>query len=120
MKFFRTLIICATPGLLVATNIVKAQSAEYPITFLEELYDTIDIAIPVLIALALALFLWGLVVFIAQSGNEQARTTGKQRMIWGVIALFVLVNVWGIVNLLQEMIGVEDDPGLTAPDVHTL
>ena len=66
----------------------------------------IDLLVPVLVALALALFIWGLVIFITQSDNDQGRASGKQKMIWGVIALFVIVSVWGLVNLLQQLTGV--------------
>jgi hypothetical protein len=66
----------------------------------------IDVLVPVLVALALALFIWGLVIFITQSDNDQGRAAGKQKMIWGIIALFVIVSVWGLVNLLQQLTGV--------------
>jgi len=79
---------------------LHAQDFSYLDDFFINTLGVIDTVVPVLIALALLFFLWGLVVFIAQSGNEQATTQGKQKMIWGLIALFVLVSVWGIVNIL--------------------
>jgi len=66
----------------------------------------LPLIITFLSALAVLYFVWGMVVFIAQSGNEQARAEGRQRMIWGIVALFVLVSVWGIVVILQTLVGV--------------
>ena len=58
---------------------------------------------PLLLAVAVLFFIWGVVVFIAKAGDEKARTEGKQRMVWGLVALFIIVSVWGIVALLYEI-----------------
>ena len=34
------------------------------------------------------------------------KETGKQIMIWGIIALFVMVSVWGLVNVLSNTTGI--------------
>ena len=58
------------------------------------------------LAIALVVFMWGLVMFIAQSGNEQAREVGKKRMLWGIVALFMIVSLWGVIALLADISGV--------------
>ena len=50
------------------------------------------------IALAVVLFFWGIVKFIAQDKKEE----GKTMMVWGVIALFVMFSVWGIISFMQK------------------
>ena len=58
------------------------------------------------IGLALALFIAGMVTFLAKGPtNEQAHEKGRQRMVWGVIALFFMVSVWGIISILQVFFG---------------
>jgi len=59
-------------------------------------------------AIALMVFIWGIVLFVARSGDENAVQEGKKRMMWGVIGLFLIVSIWGLINLLMEMFGVED------------
>lgn len=54
--------------------------------------------LPVLIGLALLLFIWGLVMFLTARGSEDSVSTGKQRMFWGIIILFVMVSFWGILS----------------------
>ncbi|HEY4493775.1 MAG TPA: pilin [Candidatus Paceibacterota bacterium] len=71
--------------------------------------------LPILTALALVVFIWGLVIFIGKAGDETARTEGKQRMIWGVIALFVIISIWGLVTFLQETTGTGGSSALPAP-----
>ena len=53
-------------------------------------------------ALALLVFLWGFVKFIFKLGSsEDAVEDGKRLMIWGVIGLFVMVSVWGLVRFIR-------------------
>ena len=56
----------------------------------------------IVIALAVLAFFWGLAKFIFNvSGDEKSVEEGKRIMIWGVIALFVMVSVWGIIRFVQ-------------------
>lgn len=69
--------------------------------------------VAIIIALALVFFLWGVAKFILNAGDPAERAKGKQVMVWGIIALFVMVSVWGIVNFMQDAIfgpeGPEED-----------
>ena len=63
--------------------------------------------IPLIFALAVALFVWGVVQFVINSGEEAKKEKGRQFMIWGIIALAVMVSVWGLVNILGNTFGIE-------------
>jgi len=68
---------------------------------------TINLLIGIVAALALIYFFWGLAKFILHAGgDDEARVAGKQVMLWGIIALFVMVSIWGIVNFLGRAFGV--------------
>ena len=63
--------------------------------------------VPVLFALGITLFVWGVVnFFIIGAGEEAKRTQGKQFIIWGIIAFAVLTSVWGIVRIFGNSVGV--------------
>ena len=95
-----------------------AQDFSYVTSLGESLLVVAITLIPILLGLALAVFVWGLVVFISKADNEQERDAGKQKMFWGIIGLFVLVSVWGIVLLLQDVVGVNGTPnGLGPPGI---
>ena len=65
--------------------------------------ELIQAALPVIAALALLVFLWGLVKFIFRvSGDEKAVDEGKSLMKWGLIALFILVSFWSILALVHS------------------
>ena len=61
-------------------------------------------ATPIVAGLALLVFFWGLVKFIYAAGNEEKRKAGKQVMLWGLIALFVMLALWGILRFLSRSI----------------
>lgn len=52
--------------------------------------------------LALLYFMWGVGKYILHGGDAEKRTEGYQMMIYGVIALFIMVSVWGLVAVLQN------------------
>ena len=63
----------------------------------------IDPLIEISVGLALLAFFWGLAKFIFRvGGDEKAVEEGKRIMKWGLIALFVMVSVWGIVKFMQR------------------
>lgn len=63
--------------------------------------DLISTAIPVVAAIAVLVFIWGLAKFILKAGSESDREEGKQIMVWGIVALFVLVSISGIIVFLS-------------------
>lgn len=51
---------------------------------------------------ALMFFLYGIFVLMFVGGtNEESRSKGKKFMLWGIISLFVMVSVWGLVAILK-------------------
>ena len=87
--------------------IAMAQSPDWLNSVINGVASILPGLIAVLIGVALLFFIWGLIVFITKSGDENAVAEGKVMMFWGVIALFVIVSVWGIVLLLQQIVGVQ-------------
>jgi hypothetical protein len=123
----RTTVLCALVSVLGLPLLALAQDFSWlsdgsPGTgIIGELADLAAITVPVLMGVALVVFLWGLAVFIFKAGDDQSRAQGRNRMIWGIVALFVIAAVWGIVTILIELTGVQ--PGasssLQPPTVDT-
>lgn len=65
----------------------------------------IAMAIPIVGGLALLAFFIGIARFVFAAGDSEAHKSGKQLMIWGLVALFVMFSVWGIIRLLARTIG---------------
>jgi hypothetical protein len=61
--------------------------------------DILNLIIPIIFAIATIVFFWGIVLFITSGGDEEKRKEGRAYIIYGLIGLFVMVAVWGIVNV---------------------
>ncbi len=79
--------------------------------------EYINIIIPIIIGLALLVFLFGVVKYFFSSGS-QSRVESIQYMTWGVISLFVMVSIWGFVALLQKSFLSDADP--SAPPTENI
>lgn len=66
--------------------------------------ELINSLIPIVISIALLLFLIGIVRYVTAGGDEEARAAARGMIIFGIIALFVMVSVWGFVNILSRSI----------------
>ncbi len=75
--------------------------------------------IPVLVAIALIYFIVGLIRFVI-AGNEETRADGKKMMWWGIVALFVIVSIWGIVSYIANILGINANTTVTPPGVTGL
>lgn len=89
--------------------------------FFTQLINAVNnILIPLIFALAFLLFLWGVFVyFIFGGGDEEKREKGKMFMLYGLIGLVVMVAVWGIVNLLISILGVNAGDQVRIPQAPT-
>lgn len=65
------------------------------------------IAIPVILALAFGVFIWGVVnYFFFNQDDEGKRSEGRQFIFWGILGMVVLFSVWSFVNILLFTLGV--------------
>ncbi len=74
--------------------------------------DILNRLIPLLIAAALVVFFWGLVRYILNP-----KKGSRDIMIAGLLSLFVMVSVWGIIRLAQNTFGVNGATPVTIPQV---
>ena len=66
--------------------------------------EIINPIIEILFGLAIAFFFWGIIEFILNADNEDKRTTGKQHMIWGLVGLFIMAAVAGIIKIIEAFV----------------
>jgi len=124
MKKLRTHLIGALavlmlPVLVAAQAPTASDIDNNPLTiFIRKIITFInDVMVPLVFAVAFIAFLWGVFnYFIVGGADEEKRETGKKFAMWGIIALFVMTSVWGLVNLL---VGTFSFGGQTRPDVPT-
>ena len=59
-----------------------------------------------LVGLTVLMFAFGLMKYMFKGqSSDTARSEGRQLMLWGVIGLFVMTSVWGLVAIFASVIG---------------
>ncbi len=75
--------------------------------------------IPLIYILAFVAFIWGMFNYIMYAGDEKKRESGKQFILWGLIGLFVMTAVLGIVALLKAtFFDSTEDNTIVVPDFN--
>ena len=89
--------ILLTPFLTMAAGAITSFQG-----FIKVLLDMINSLNRFVIALALLLFIFGIFRLIFAGGSEDEQSKAKTLMLYGIIGLFVMVSVWGLVNILSS------------------
>jgi len=98
-------------ALAFAPFLASAQQLGNINTFLTSIGNLVNTALPIVVGLALLAFFWGLVRFIFAAGEEDKRKEARSMMIYSIIALFVMVSVWGLVGFVGQALGVGQGSG---------
>lgn len=73
-----------------------------------------QIFVPVLFAVAFIVFIWGAFdTFILGASSDDVKERGKSLMLWGLIGFFVMVSIWGLVNILTGTVSFGNTTGVT-------
>ena len=83
----------------------SAQAATDLRSLLQVFINLLGVLMTVLYAAAFVAFFWGIVQYILNTDNPTERQKGTQWMIWSVVALSVMVSLWGIVGILIRTFG---------------
>ncbi|OHA15706.1 MAG: hypothetical protein A3A10_01920 [Candidatus Tagabacteria bacterium RIFCSPLOWO2_01_FULL_42_9] len=70
----------------------------------EIIVQVVNPVIGLLFAIAIAVFIWGIIGFIWNAGSEEKRTTGKQHIIWGLVGLLIMATVAGIIEIIANFV----------------
>ena len=96
----------AVPALALAATTGTASgdftSLDSSIGAIESLINKV---VPLIVGIAGLVFIWGLVSYVTAGGDEEKKKTARDTMVYGIIVLFVMVSVWGLVNILVGTFG---------------
>lgn len=97
MKKIIALLAVFVPALAGAQVITDVNSLTYKLTNIANTF------IQILIAVAVLYIIWHVVRFLIIGGtDEEARKTARTAILWGVIGLFIILSIWGLVRILTN------------------
>ncbi len=77
------------------------------VTDVEDIFSFQELLFRLLIALnyflwvlAIVVFMWGVVRFIANADDAEEREKGRHLIIWGIISFVVLLSLWAFVSFI--------------------
>ncbi len=76
--------------------------------------EFLNAVVPVIIALGVVYFVWGVITYV-MAGDEEAKQAGRDRIIFGIIGLAVIIGLWGLVNLLRNTFLLNNTTNLQLP-----
>ena|SRR3989344_7281862 len=71
---------------------------------------------PMLVAIAVIVLLVAIVNYIRAGEEEEKRGKARDMMIYGIIGLFVMISLWGLVAILSGTFNLDKD----IPDIEVL
>lgn len=106
-KVLVSVALYAMPFIVLAQNTLETATATVS--------RIINLIIPIIGALLLIYFFWGIAQYINAGGDDEKRTAARNMMIYAVIGMFVAFSIFGLVGLLRRSFGVSGDTNLMLP-----
>ncbi len=57
------------------------------------------------VGITILYFLYGVARYVIELNNPDSKTTGRSHLFWGLIGLFIVLSVGGILSLLNGTLG---------------
>jgi hypothetical protein len=100
----RTLALIIFSGFLfIPRDAALAAPANFK-ELVEQLVGLVDLATIALFSLAIVFFFWSVLTQMwgYDGGNAEQKKKLQETLFWGVIVIFVMVSIWGIIEILQS------------------
>lgn len=96
-KIFTIVSLYALPALVLA----EVTSAE---SLFEKINSILKSILPIIISIAVIYFVYQVMMYTI-SGDEDKKKAARDGMIYGIIGLFVMISIWGLVAILTGTFG---------------
>jgi len=99
-KITQALVLVSLLGLPLYSNAADVTSV------LNTAKGWVDILLPLSFSVAFLAFVYGIIRFLMSGSDTNKKEEAKNRLLWGVVAMFVVVTIWGIVAFIGLTFGV--------------
>ena len=117
MKKITTALFIMSPWMVFAQERVTDANSLF-----DKLTDLGNMAIWLLIGLAVVFIVWNSVLFIIHAADDTNRAKYRSAILWGIVGLFIIMSIWGLVAILSNTFGTynEDHAAGFSKDVDSL
>lgn len=88
------------------------------------LITVFNLLLPLFVGLAIVIVSGGILKYVAKGSSQEARQEGRKFILWGMVSIFLLLSIWGLINILvttfplTNIIQEEQIPKLPRPGVR--
>ncbi len=106
-KFISLIVVLLSTPLLVFADPVFTDFKTFVYFIISAILTPL---VSLIVGFTVVYFLWGTSKYILHGGDVVKREEGRKSMFYGIIAIFVMVSVWGLVNMLVGTFGFDVSP----------
>ncbi len=105
------------PFMVFAQNTAQNKDLKYLVSLALGYFN---IAISFIISLGILMFIWNVYkYFIAGSDNSESKKEAGLYVMWSVIGFFVILSIWGLVNILLKTFKLDNNVPATPFGIFT-
>lgn len=97
-KFYLTLAVLLTPVLVFADNPKNLRE------LISVAIDAMNALVPALLGLGVIGFMWGIIKYLYAGGNPEKLKEGRNYIIFSIVAIAVMMSVWGLASMVKGLI----------------
>lgn len=96
MKKLLSILAVAAPSVAFAQPLTNIDDVTFKFT---NIGNTV---IQILIAFAVIYIIYSVIIFLINGDNEDKRKAARGSILWGIVGLFVILSIWGLVRILTN------------------
>lgn len=58
--------------------------------------------VELMVSVGIIVFVWGVVELLLHADDPEARKTGRDHMIWGIVGVFIMISAWAIIYVISN------------------
>ncbi len=105
-------------GIIVSVPVFAFAQGADATSILQKISDLLSVSIPIVITAALLFFIFGVVRYVI-AGNPDDKDKAKGIITKGIIGLFVILSVWGLIAVIQRTFGI-GNPQITSENLPSV
>jgi hypothetical protein len=119
MKIIKEYGLYLLPALVLAMPVLASAQTGTIQSSVTTIGGIVGALVPILIGIAMLAFIWGVIQYMVAK-DDAAQKEARGVMLYGVLALFVIVAIWGLVGFIGKTFGIDTDAKQNAPVIPGL